>query len=126
MDGGREQHGKRRLEADQEVSHWPLARSNHAGDRVPSSTTHLLSKAIPIDLPPFSSDNSIMSIDTPITAEEAKRELDAVIARMISGVRDREAGRKAREDLERMVEETRQRIGTVDMAVDLVRDARNQ
>ncbi|HUQ71050.1 MAG TPA: hypothetical protein VM165_16095 [Planctomycetaceae bacterium] len=64
-----------------------------------------------------------MSTDTATTAQH---ELDEAIARLLSGVRDPVAGRKAREDMDRMREETCQRIGTVDVAVDLVRDARDQ
>jgi hypothetical protein len=37
---------------------------------------------------------------------------------------DAEAGRKARADMDRMREETQQRIGTVEVAVDFIRDAR--
>ncbi|MFN0056782.1 MAG: hypothetical protein ACKV0T_31950 [Planctomycetales bacterium] len=42
------------------------------------------------------------------------------------GVRDREVSRRACEEMDRMREELRQRIGTVNMAVDLIRDARDQ
>lgn len=56
----------------------------------------------------------------------AKQELDQAIARLLKGGRDPEAGRQAREDMDRMREETRKRIGTVEVAVDLVRDARDQ
>ena len=55
-----------------------------------------------------------------------KQELDSAMARLMKGVRDPEAGRKAREDMDRMREETRKRIGTVEVAVELVRDARDQ
>lgn len=64
----------------------------------------------------------MMSTDITI---EGKRELEEVIARL-HGVRDPDAMRKSRAEMNRMREETRQRIGIVDMAVDLVRDARNQ
>ncbi len=60
------------------------------------------------------------------TLAAGKQELDAAMARLMKGVRDPDAGRKVRDDMDRMREETRQRIGTVDVAVDLVRDARNQ
>jgi hypothetical protein len=66
-----------------------------------------------------------MSIGT-INPTEAKRELDAAIERMMSGVRDDEAARKACERMDRMREELRERIGTVEVAVDLIRDARDQ
>ena len=67
-----------------------------------------------------------MSTQTTTTSEEAKRELDRTLERLATGVRDPEAGRKAREDMDRMREETRNRIGTVEIAVDLIRDARDQ
>ncbi|MGH6796323.1 MAG: hypothetical protein ACREDH_14270 [Methylocella sp.] len=67
--------------------------------------------------------NRGMSIDTIETADAMKKLQDAV-DRLTRGVRDREAMRKARQEMNRMREETRQRIGVVDMAVDLVRDAR--
>ena len=60
------------------------------------------------------------------TVPTAKQELDQAIARLMNGVRDPEAGRKAREEMDRMREETRKRIGTVEVAVDLVRDARDR
>jgi hypothetical protein len=55
-----------------------------------------------------------------------QQELNEAMSRLMKGIRDPEAGKKAREDMDRMREETRSRIGTVDVAVDLVRDARNQ
>ena len=79
--------------------------------------------AVPIDSPPPISNNTAMTTETLPTA---KQELDQAIARLLTGVRDPEAGRKAREDMDRMREETRKRIGTVEVAVDLVRDARDQ
>jgi hypothetical protein len=60
------------------------------------------------------------------TVPTAKQELDQAIARLLNGVRDPDAGRKAREEMDRMREETRKRIGTVEVAVDLVRDARDR
>ena len=60
------------------------------------------------------------------TLPTGKQELDEAIARLLKGTRDPEAGRKAREDMDRMREETRRRIGTVEVAVDLVREARDQ
>ena len=64
-----------------------------------------------------------MSTETPTTG---KHELEEVISRLMSGQRDPEAGKKAREEMDRMREETRKRIGTVDVSVQLIRDARNQ
>ena len=54
-----------------------------------------------------------------------RRELEEVVARLLKGDRDPVAMRRVREDMNRMREETRQRIGTVDLAVELIRDARN-
>jgi hypothetical protein len=64
-----------------------------------------------------------MSIDT---ATIALNELHDVIARVQAGVRDPDAAKKALERMDRMREELRQKIGTVDMAVELIRDARDQ
>lgn len=69
------------------------------------------------------SNNDTMSTETPATS---KHELENVIARMMTGQRDPDVGKKAREDMDRMREETRKRIGMVDVAVQLIRDARNQ
>jgi hypothetical protein len=66
-----------------------------------------------------------MSIETAAT-DQARKELEEVVDRLINGVRDPEAIRKSRQRLDRMREELRQRIGTVEVAVDLIRDARNQ
>ncbi len=59
-----------------------------------------------------------------ITTPAGIGELQEAVDRLASGVRDRAAMRKAREDMNRMREETRRRIATVDLAVALVRDAR--
>jgi hypothetical protein len=64
-----------------------------------------------------------MSIDT---ATIAVNELHDVIARVQTGIRDLAAMRKAQERMDRMREELRQKIGTVDVAVELIRDARDQ
>lgn len=65
-------------------------------------------------------------MDTPSSpASDAKRELEAAIERLMKGVRDPEAARKACERMDRMREELWERIGTVELAVELIRDARN-
>lgn len=64
-----------------------------------------------------------MSIDTSTTA---LNELHDVIARVQSGVRDPAAAQKATERMDRMREELRKKVGTVDLAVELIRDARDQ
>ena len=65
-----------------------------------------------------------MSTDTALPATVVA-ELQESLALAASGVRDSETMRKAREEMNRLREELRQRIGTVDVAVDLIRDARN-
>jgi hypothetical protein len=57
-------------------------------------------------------------------ATDAKRELEEACERLRKGVHDPEVARRARERMDRMREELRERIGIVDVAVDLVRDAR--
>ncbi|MDZ4685998.1 MAG: hypothetical protein SH850_13095 [Planctomycetaceae bacterium] len=65
-----------------------------------------------------------MSTST-IPASEAERELEIVVDRLMKGVRDPEAARKACERMDRMREELWEQIGTVEVAVELIRDARN-
>ena len=52
--------------------------------------------------------------------------LEEALERVVKRQRDPERLRKAIEGLERSREETRKKIGIVDVAVDLIRDARNQ
>ena len=56
---------------------------------------------------------------------DVRKDLQEAIDRLVTGRRDEEAIRKACERMDRMREELRGRIGTVDVAVDLIRDARN-
>ncbi len=63
------------------------------------------------------------TITTPTT--DAKRELKEAIERLMKGIRDSEATRRACERMDRTREEIAKRIGTVDVAVELIRDARN-
>lgn len=51
-------------------------------------------------------------------------ELQEAAERASKGVRDAESLRRASESLDRARESTRQRIGTVEVAVDLIREAR--
>lgn len=53
-------------------------------------------------------------------------ELSEAVHRMMNGIRDPAIAQRAREDMNRMREETRKRIGIVEVAVDLIRDAREQ
>ena len=60
-----------------------------------------------------------MSTHTPTNLEE-------FLERAAAGKRDPEVTRKAVEELSRSREKTRKKIGAVDIAVDLLRDARDQ
>lgn len=66
-----------------------------------------------------------MTTDTFVPAELI-HELHESLVSGRTDVRDPETLRKAREEMNRMREELRHRIGTVEVAVDLIRDARNQ
>ena len=55
----------------------------------------------------------------------AVQEIELSLEKAMRGVRDPQEMEKAIEDLNRMREELRKRIGIVDIAVELVRDARN-
>ena len=63
-----------------------------------------------------------MSISHPDSFTELEQSLD----RAAKGQRDPERMRKALEQMKQSREETRQKIGVVEVAVDLIRDARNQ
>lgn len=65
-----------------------------------------------------------MSIN--IISSDDARQLKDLIAKLMRGERDPEAAKKARERMDRMREETRQRVGTLDVAVDLVRELRER
>ncbi|HEY4263183.1 MAG TPA: hypothetical protein VGM98_23675 [Schlesneria sp.] len=64
-----------------------------------------------------------MSTDTPTTG---KQELEELIAKLMKGERDPDAAKKSRERMDRMREETRKRVGIVEVAVDLVREHRDR
>jgi hypothetical protein len=66
-----------------------------------------------------------MSTVTMIPAE-LLYELQDRLARAASGVLDPEEMRKACEHMDRAREELQRRIGTVEVAVELIRDARNR
>jgi hypothetical protein len=57
---------------------------------------------------------------------ELVHELRESLERAAKGIRIPEEMRQARNEMNRMREELRQNFGTVDVAVDLIRDARNQ
>lgn len=64
-----------------------------------------------------------MSIDTKTTD---RQELDEVIAKLMRGERDPEAARRACERMDRMREEIYKRVGTVEVAVDFIRELRDR
>jgi hypothetical protein len=68
--------------------------------------------------------NDRMSTTSTIPAEVMAKMQDAA-DRAAKGIRDPEAMRKACDEMDQMREELRRRIGTVEMAVELIRDARN-
>jgi len=53
-------------------------------------------------------------------------ELESVMADLAKGKRDPEAMRKAARDMDKMREETRNELGILDVAVDLVREGRDE
>ena len=59
-------------------------------------------------------------------SDEMTKALRIALKQATKHERDPETMRKAIEDMNRSREETRSRIGTVNVAVDLIRDARNQ
>jgi len=78
---------------------------------------------IPIDSHPHTSDNDSMSTDTPTTS---KNELEDLIAKPMKGEQAPEAAKKSRERMDRMREETRKRVGTVEVAVKYIREHRDR
>ena len=67
-----------------------------------------------------------MPTDT-ITNEVTKQEFDALIGKLMRGEpRDAQEMRNSRERLDYMREEVRKRVGTVEVAVDCVRELRDQ
>lgn len=76
-----------------------------------------------IDRAAKASHNQAMSIDT---TTDLVHEIQRTLQRAATGLRDPAEMRQAREEMNRMREELRQKIGIVDVAVDLIRDARNQ
>ena len=53
-------------------------------------------------------------------------EVQAAVDRVLEGVRDPEAIRRASERMDRMREEMRQRVGNVDLTVPLIRETRDE
>ena len=61
----------------------------------------------------------------PVAPPDLLSELERVVDRLLNGVRDPDAMKKACERMDRMREEMRQRVGEVEVAVDLIREARD-
>ena len=81
---------------------------------------------ISVDLLSNSADNRNMSTET-ITTEVTKQEFDELIAKLMRGEpRDPEEMRKSRERMDFMREETRKRVGTVEVTVDFIRELRDR
>ena len=75
---------------------------------------------------PCSADNRMMSTET-ITTEVTKQQFDELIAKLMRGEpRDPEEMRKSPERMVFLREETRKRVGTVEVAVDFMREHRDQ
>ncbi|WP_254511992.1 hypothetical protein [Anatilimnocola floriformis] len=64
-----------------------------------------------------------MTIDT---TTSAVNQLHEAITRIQAGVHDADAAEKAAERMDRMREELRNKIGTIAVAVELIRNARDQ
>ncbi len=89
-------------------------------------TGELRSRQISVDLQAYSSDNQNTSKET-ITTEVTKQEFDELIAKLMRGEpRDPEKIRKSRERMDFLREEARRRVGTVEVAVDFMREHRDQ
>ena len=89
-------------------------------------TGELRSRQISVDLQTYSSDNQNTSTET-ITTEVTKQEFDELIAKLMRGEpRDPEEIRKSRERMDLLREEARRRVGTVEVAVDFMREHRDQ
>ena len=78
-----------------------------------------------VDLRPWLSHNFSMSIDAAIPSEVLERMQEAA-DRAAQGVRDRDELDEAFAEMSRLREVLRQRIGTVNVAVELIRDARDR
>jgi hypothetical protein len=81
---------------------------------------------ISVVLRPFSADNQVMSTET-ITTEVTKQQFDELIAKLMRcEPRVSEEIRKSRERMDFLREETRKRVGTVEVAVDFIRELRDR
>jgi len=67
-----------------------------------------------------------MTHNTNMNATAVTTELQEIVDRAAKGVRDPQDMRKAVDEMNQAREELRKKIGTVSVAVDLVREARDQ
>jgi hypothetical protein len=89
-------------------------------------TGELKTGQISVVLRPCSADNQVMSTET-ITTEVTKQQFDELIAKLMRcEPRDPEEIRKSRERMDFLREETRKRVGTVEVAVDFIRELRDR
>jgi hypothetical protein len=61
-----------------------------------------------------------------VTPPEYVTELQEAVDRLVKGIRDPEAMRRACDRMDRMREEMRKRVGEVEVAVDLIRESRDE
>lgn len=62
----------------------------------------------------------------PLISPKLLAELESVMADLAKGKRDPEAMKKAARDMDKMREETRTELGILDVAVDLIREGRDE
>ena len=62
----------------------------------------------------------------PVTPPEFVNELQQAVDRLVKGIRDPEAMKRACERMDRMREEMRKRVGEVEVAVSLIRESRDE
>jgi len=62
----------------------------------------------------------------PVYSPDTDRELQDAVNRLVQGVRDPQATKAACDRMDRMREEMRERVGEIEVAVDLIRDARDE
>jgi hypothetical protein len=66
------------------------------------------------------------NIETPAIPDDVLAEIRQRAARAYRGIRDADDVRKACERMGRMREELKERLGEIDLAVELIREARDQ
>jgi hypothetical protein len=82
-------------------------------------------KPCSIDEPTIELNNSMMSVEASLSGE-LLRTLEQRLLHAASGVRDLEAMREACEHMDQEREDLRRRIGTVEVAVGLIRETREE